>query len=138
VQQLHHDVQRAVGRLAQLVRGDRVRIAQPGQRRALAAEPRDHPRIRRQLRVQHLQRELMPGPDMRRPVDRPEPSRSQARLDAEAAVKDFAHQGVAALDHGAFVVVWIHGPARKRLCQGLLPPTSHDCAYCLSQSITAR
>ena len=45
VEQLHHDEQRAVGGLAELVRGDRVRVAQAVSVVALAAKPREHAEV---------------------------------------------------------------------------------------------
>ena len=124
-QQLHHDVERAVGRLAELVRGDRVRIAQPGQRGAFAAKPRDDAGIAGELGVQHLERELVAGLDVRRTIDRAETAGGDPRVDPEATVEHFTEQRIAAFDDGAIGMIWIRGHAHDLLWQGLAPRTSH-------------
>ena len=88
VEQLHDDVQRAVLGLAQLVRDHGVGVAQLGERVALAAEPRDHVRVAGVLGVQDLERDLEPGLDVVRAIDRAEPALRDALVDPEPAIED--------------------------------------------------
>src|SRR5262249_45661728 len=108
VQQLHHDVERAVGSLAELVGGDRVRIAQVRQRGGLAPEPLDHVRIAGELGVKYLDRELGLGSlvaSVARAIDRAEPARGELELDQKPAIEDAADERVVKLHPRAIVRV---------------------------------
>ncbi len=87
LEQLHRDVERAVGGLVEVVGGDRVRVAQVAQHHALAAEPRDEVLVLGHLRVQELERDLAAGRELHAAVDGAEPALADLRLDLEAVVE---------------------------------------------------
>ena len=105
VQQLHHDEQLAAGLLRELVRRDRVRAAQARERRALAAESRDHPRVRRQPGMQHLDGELHRRSHVHRAIDRPEATGRDARFDAVPPIEDGPDERVVASPDGEPVAI---------------------------------
>ena len=97
LEQLHRDVERAVGRLIEVVRRDRVRVAQVAQHHALATEPRDEVLVLRHLRVQELQRDLATGRELDAAIHRTEAALADLRLDLEAIVEDLVDVDLVAL-----------------------------------------
>jgi hypothetical protein len=85
-----------------------VRCAQLRERRALATKPRDHVRVRRELRMQHLDRDLVAGRQVLRAVDRTEAAGRDLLADAEAIGHDLADQRVEPLHDGVVVEVVAH------------------------------
>jgi hypothetical protein len=87
LEQLHRDVERAVGRAIEVVRRDRVRVAQLAQHVALAAKPRDEVLVLRHVGVQQLQRDLAPGRELQPAIHRAEAALADLRLDVKSVVE---------------------------------------------------
>jgi hypothetical protein len=124
-QELHHDVERPVVGLTELVRRDRVRIAEQRQRRALAPKPRDHARVRGQVRVEHLEREVVTRLEVGRAIDRPEPARGDLRFDTKPPIEHLAQERIETLNDRVLDVVLFRSHAHGPLWQGFQPSTSH-------------
>ena len=83
VEQLHLDVRLARIELADVGDAAHVIALELRARTRLADEPRDHVRIVRQLGVQHLDRDPLLEPDMRRDRDRAHPALAEDALDPQ-------------------------------------------------------
>ena len=103
-QQLHHEVERSVGRFAGVVRDDRVRIAELRERGDLALEARGHRDIGGERGVHDLDRDLAARDEIERVIDRAEAAGRDLVVESVAVPQTRAEPRIHALDHGAVEV----------------------------------
>ena len=94
LEQLHREVEPAVGRAAEVVDLDDVLVVDLGDRRRLAAEPLDREVIARQLGVQHLDRDLAAQRHVLGAIDRAGSALTDQLLDLEPLAEQLADQRI--------------------------------------------
>ena len=99
VEELHRHEQPAVGGLAEVEHADGVRVLEPRARLRLVVEALDPLRIRRHLRVEHLDCDDAIDRDLARLVDDAHAALADTSLDLVPAVDDLADEGIL-LVHG--------------------------------------
>ena len=120
-EQLHHQVREprlAAIREAEVRDVDHVGVAHLPGRSRLALEPLDGRVVRRQLRHEHLERDLAARPEVRRAVHGAHPAAAEQGVDAVLAVHDLADQGLRAR----------HAPRRRAARARRVKPPRHAAA----------
>ena len=93
-EQLHREVQPAIGDPAEVVDLDDVLVVDLGDRRRLAPEPLDREVVARQLVVEHLDRDLAPQRHVLRAIDRAGSALPDQLLDQEPITEELADKGI--------------------------------------------